>query len=167
MRSICYTSDVQVLLKILVKQTLEWWMLSTPWGLNQMATTLCIHQIAISHVLLKWVFEYPLSLKCVLDGPTHKSALVEVIMAWCHLNGVVRPQWFKWSVYFCVDCILVVACIRLLLSVLIHWGRDKMPDISQTLSNAFSWMKIYEFRLVFHWSLFLRVQSTTSQHWFR
>ena len=27
-------------------------------------------------------------------------------------------------------------------------------------------MKIYQFLLIFHWSLFLRVQSTISQHWF-
>ena len=27
-----------------------------------------------------------------------------------------------------------------------------------TFSNAFSWMKMYEFRLRFHWSLFLRFQ---------
>ena len=34
-----------------------------------------------------------------------------------------------------------------------------MVDISQTtLSNAFSWMQIYEFWLIFHWSLFLMVQ---------
>ena len=36
-----------------------------------------------------------------------------------------------------------------------------------TLSNAFSWMKILEFRLKFHWRLSLRVQLTISQHWFR
>ena len=36
-----------------------------------------------------------------------------------------------------------------------HWGRDKMAAISQT---AFSWMKIYQFRLRFHWNFFLRVQ---------
>ena len=35
--------------------------------------------------------------------------------------------------------------------VLTHWGRDKMDDISQTT---------FEFRLKFHWSLFLRVQLT-------
>ena len=36
-------------------------------------------------------------------------------------------------------------------------GRDKMAAVSQTtLSNAFSWMKMLEFRLRFHWSLFLR-----------
>ena len=46
-------------------------------------------------------------------------------------------------------------------TLLTHWGRDKMAAISQTiLSNAFSWMKILEFRLKFHWSLFLRVQLT-------
>ena len=51
---------------------------------------------------------------------------------------------------------------------LTHWGRDKMSAISQTiLSNAFSWMKILELRLKFHWSLFPRVQLTISKHWFR
>ena len=43
-----------------------------------------------------------------------------------------------------------------------------MAAISQTtFSRTFSWMKMYEFRLRFHWSLFLRVQLTISQHWFR
>ena len=45
-----------------------------------------------------------------------------------------------------------------------HWGRDKMDAIFQTtFSKAFSWMKMYEFQLRFHWSLFLRVQLTTSR----
>ena len=47
---------------------------------------------------------------------------------------------------------------------LTHWGRDKMPAIFQTtFSNAFSWMKICEFRLIFHWILFLKVNL----YWFR
>ena len=51
---------------------------------------------------------------------------------------------------------------------LTHWGRDEMPVISQTtLSSAFSWMKMLEFRLKFHWSLFIRGQLTIFQHWFR
>ena len=33
--------------------------------------------------------------------------------------------------------------------------------------SAFSWMKMYEFRLRFHWSLFLSFKLTISQHWFR
>ena len=49
-----------------------------------------------------------------------------------------------------------------------HWGRDKMADISQTtFSNVFSSMKMFEFRLKFHWSLFPRVQLTKFQHCFR
>ena len=37
-----------------------------------------------------------------------------------------------------------------------HWGRDKMAAISQkTFLNASPWMKMYEFRLRLHWSLFL------------
>ena len=34
-------------------------------------------------------------------------------------------------------------------------------------SNTFSRMKMYEFQLRFHWSLFLRVKLTIFQHWFR
>ena len=49
-----------------------------------------------------------------------------------------------------------------------HWGRDKMADISQTtLSNAFSWMKKYKFRFIFHWILFPKGQLTICQHCFR
>ena len=49
-----------------------------------------------------------------------------------------------------------------------HWGREEMNNISQTtFSNAFSSMKMFEFRLKFHWSLFPRVQLTIFQHWFR
>ena len=53
-------------------------------------------------------------------------------------------------------------------NLLTHWGRDKMDAISQTTFwSAFSWMKMFEFRLKFHGSLFLRVQMTIFQHWFR
>ena len=51
---------------------------------------------------------------------------------------------------------------------LTHWGRDKMATIFQTtFSNAFSSMKMFKFRLRFHWSGFLRVQLTILKHWFR
>ena len=51
---------------------------------------------------------------------------------------------------------------------LTHWGRDKMAAIFQTIfSNTFSWMKMYEFLLRFHWSLFLSVQLTIFHHRFR
>ena len=51
--------------------------------------------------------------------------------------------------------------------LLTHWGRDKMAVVFQTtFSNAFSWMKMYEFPLRFHWSLFLRFELTIFQQWF-
>ena len=57
---------------------------------------------------------------------------------------------------------------RTFASFLTHWDRDTMAAIFQTTFwNAFSWMKIYEFRLKFHWSLFLGAQLTIYQHWFR
>ena len=39
-------------------------------------------------------------------------------------------------------------------------GRHFTDDSQTTFSNVFSWMKMYEFWLKFHWSLFLRVQLT-------
>ena len=51
-----------------------------------------------------------------------------------------------------------------MLMCLTHWGRDKMAAIFQT---AFSWMKMYEFRLRFHCRMFPRVQLTIFMHWFR
>ena len=43
-----------------------------------------------------------------------------------------------------------------------------MAAISQmTFSKAFSLMKMYEFRLRLHWSLFMRFELTISQHWFK
>ena len=37
-------------------------------------------------------------------------------------------------------------------ATLTHWGRDEMNNISQTtFSNVFSSMKMFEFRLKFHW----------------
>ena len=51
---------------------------------------------------------------------------------------------------------------------LTHWGRDKVAaNFQTTFSNAFSPMKMFEFRLIFHWILFLRVQFIIISHWFR
>ena len=44
----------------------------------------------------------------------------------------------------------------------------KMAAISQTTyPKAFSWMKSFIFWFEFHWSLFLRIQLTMCEHWFR
>ena len=51
---------------------------------------------------------------------------------------------------------------------LTHWCRDNMDAISQTIFwNSFSWMKMFQLRLKFDWSLFPRVHLTIFQHWFR
>ena len=52
--------------------------------------------------------------------------------------------------------------------LLSHLLLDKMASVSQTIfSDAFSWMKIFVFWLKYHWSVFLSVQLTITQHWFR
>ena len=49
---------------------------------------------------------------------------------------------------------------------LIHKGQDKLaPIFGTTFSNAFYWIKPYQYRIMFHWSLFPRVQSIIFQHW--
>ena len=54
-----------------------------------------------------------------------------------------------------------------LCGILTHWCWDKIAAIFQTtLWNRFSWMKMYQFWLISHWS-FPRVQLTIFQHWFR
>ena len=110
-----------------------------------------------------------------LDLSDDKSTLVQV-MAWCrqatshYLNqcwprslppyGVTRAQWVKEAIWQHRSGSMLVQ--------LTHWGRDKMAAVSQTMfSNAFSCMKMYEFRIKFHWSLFLWFQLTIYQHWFR
>ena len=73
--------------------------------------------------------------------------------------------WSEQSVCFCYLCLcwqgsaysrenwaVHVTCCHMdtvLQSDLTHWGHDKMAGIFQTFSNAFSWMKMYEF----HWFL--------------
>ena len=44
---------------------------------------------------------------------------------------------------------------------------QKCPISQMIFSEAFSWMKNFVFWLKFHWSLFLMVQLTIAQHWFR
>ena len=61
-----------------------------------------------------------------------------------------------------------ISCSSNSFDSLIHCGQHEMDAIFwMPFSNAFSWMKIYEFQLRFHWSLFLTVQLTIFQLWFR
>ena len=109
---------------------------------------------------------------CCLKAQSHYLR-----QCWHHQRWSVLQTWEqfhrKCSKTFSVTCVQKLhfwICFHIPLEAmsLTHWGRDKMDAISQTtLSIAFSWMKIYEFRLNFRWSLFLRVQLTIFQHWFR
>ena len=45
--------------------------------------------------------------------------------------------------------------------------RQNGHHFADELLKTFSWTKIYELWLTFHWSLVQRVQSTIFQHWFR
>ena len=96
---------------------------------------------------------------------TYKNKKSTILAIWAHwwlvfssLKGPVMRKGFP-----CPDVILsIMAC------PLTHWGRGKMAaNFLTTFSNAFSWMRIYELRLIFHWALFLRVQLIILQHWFR
>ena len=59
-------------------------------------------------------------------------------------------------------------CLPLCNLLFTHLPLDKMAAVSQTIfSDAFSWMKSFEFWIKFHWNLFLMVKFTLIQHWFR
>ena len=141
--------------------------------------------------IFKWIFlnenvRFPtkISLKFVPKGLINNIPLLAQIMAWCRPGDkplsepmmvilsthicVTRPQWVNaWTNNY-IPQKNMVGYLSISLSQLTHWGRDKMNTIFQmTFSNGFSWMKMYEFQLTFHWSLFLGVQLTIFQHWFR
>ena len=82
-----------------------------------------------------------------------------------------QPQCYKPYQPLTVICSKVQYGLLLFLLeviMLTHWGQDKMAAIFQTsFSNRFFWMKMYQFWLIFHWSLFPRVQLTIFQHWLR
>ena len=75
--------------------------------------------------------------------------------------------------YWCLnsDPILLSADLNQTMKILswvIHWDLDKMAtNFLTTFSNACSSMKMYDFLLRFHWSLFPGVQLTEFQHGFR
>ena len=85
----------------------------------------------------------------------------------------LRPRWFyKGVIAYEVTCPSSKQHAYLNSSCGILWVNTLRPrqiaDISQMIfSNAFSWMNMDEFRIIFHWSLSLRSELTTFQHWVR
>ena len=87
-------------------------------------------------------------------------------------SGMLYPNFLQWTsaLSYCPLRVGSIATYTTSVATIhsTHWGRDQMDDISQTtFSNAFSWMKMSEFRLKFCWSLYLMVKSTIPQHWLR
>ena len=77
---------------------------------------------------------------------------------------LTQPGWY----HACLGPDDVNRCSSLDTMQLTHWDRDKLAAIFQpTFSNVFSRIKMYEFRLRFHWTLFLWVQLIIFQRWFR
>ena len=98
---------------------------------------------------------------------TLKNKVVYKFKIYNYLDWKLRKRFWNVPCYCYYSCQLMFTSAQSV-TTLTHWGRNKMAAVSQTaLSNAFSWMIILEFRLRFHWSLFLRVQLTIIQHWFR
>ena len=119
------------------------------------------------------------------EFPAQRASDAENVSIWWRHHVAHWSKWLHWyyswerkkwwfllftlTSYFCTtkqnSCevtLLMKYCM------LTHWDRDKMDAILQTIfSNAFSWMKMFQLRLKFHWSLFPRVKLTIFQHWFR
>ena len=110
------------------------------------------------------------SLICWMDGPLPSSCVL-----FCHSNTTIEN--IKTGCYHSKSCGTSVVVNSFISraknttwwpSQLTHRDRDKMDAISQTtFSSAFSLMKMFEFRLKCYWNMFLRVQLTIFQHWFR
>ena len=101
----------------------------------------------------------------------HRYITCAVCCYWCCSDSATSSRGYNYSCY--LGCCHVKRHIygdkyqsTIWHSCLIHWGRDNMAAIFQT-TFSFSGMKMCEFRLNFHWSLFPRVQSTMMYHWFR
>ena len=118
------------------------------------------------------------------------DVILWLLMAWCCKESGHQHPWYrsslsgtkwltfcKWQVHLLERKYVILIQIWVMFALygngvvqklLTHWSRDKLATIFQkTLSNAFSWMKMYIFRLRFHWCLSAWVQSTLFQYWFR
>ena len=126
-------------------------------------------QIAVRDHFVYASSQWETTLQCNIQWETvrrHYSVTSSVI-DWAHSQN--DPCTVNLVSQYYMPVLVVIAKIRPHIGgVLTHWGWDKIDAISQTtFSSTFSWMKMFEFRLKFHWSLFLRVELTIFQHWFR
>ena len=67
-------------------------------------------------------------------------------------------------------CMLIISVVLIPgnICILLNTGQGEVAILfPMTFSNAFSWMKMYKFRLRFHWSFFPRAKLTIFQRCFR
>ena len=96
-------------------------------------------------------------------GSNWELASIAQILAFCLFGA--KPLSGATATWFVDPCRRYETSMGWLINTL---KQRQMAAVSYTtLSNAFSWMKMSEFRLRFHRSLFLRVELTIIQHWFR
>ena len=125
---------------------------------------------------------FPLSLRWSHANVRNKS--VEKYIILCVASEKTPPQsswpitalatmgWQRQNVWLAA-CAMIYRCNMLYCGHFyrIHkWQRqlDKIATIFQTtFSNAFSWQNMFKLWPLFQLILFLRVQFTTTQHWFR
>ena len=126
------------------------------WHCNK-SSTLCIFSPRTIFLELHYIY---IHIKVHATWLCNRYQCITFVFVYVHVNR--QTYWITHM----VSQILVNNCSGH--DSLTHWGQDKMAAIFQTtFSNEFSWMKMFKFRLRFHWSLFPRVQLTIFQHWFR
>ena len=84
---------------------------------------------------------------------THWSCVI-------HMNWIIFGQIMVW-------CLFRSNYDLLSIGQKFQWNTNQNAMIFillMTFSNSCAWMKIYEFRLMFHWSFFLRFELTIFQH---
>ena len=116
------------------------------WGRDKMAA---IFQKILSNTL-SWMkmYEFQLRFHWNPKGQINNIPALVQIMAWCRPGDTPLSEPMMASL-----CWLIY--VSLGLNELTHWGRDKMTNIYQRIfSNAFSWMKIFQFRFKSRWNLF-------------
>ena len=101
-------------------------------------------------------------------SPLNSNHVLCIISCQCYCIHFEMCNIFCWKIKVDNPCFnglfyssVSTLCIRNIwhCGTLTDWGRDKMAAIFQTTFwNGFSWMKMFEYRLKIHWSLFLRVK---------
>ena len=87
------------------------------------------------------------------------------IKRFCEIMWLAQHGWERGLVFNLLTVLWLFIFLKL---VLTHLSWDKIAaSLQTTFSNAFSWMTMHEFRLRFHWNLFLMYELAILQHGFR